>query len=81
MHTRNITLKEYCRLSGYSYHSKGVNRHLQAGNLTVGMVDAKKFGNSWMITVLESWYQVKSKDVVMDICEDIVNKAREVGND
>jgi hypothetical protein len=63
MHTRNITLKEYCRLSGYSYQSKGVNRHLQAGNLTVGMVSASKFGNSWMITVLESWYQVKSKEV------------------
>lgn len=60
---RQITLKEYCRLSGYSYHSKGVNRQLQAGNLTVGMVEANKFGNSWMITVLESWYQVKSKEV------------------
>lgn len=60
---RQITLKEYCRLSGYSYHSKGVNRQLQSGNLTVGMVEAKKFGNSWMITVLESWYQVKSKEV------------------
>ena len=80
MQTRNITLKEYCELSGYSFKSNGVKRQLQEGNLAVGMVSATKFANRWMITVLESWYQVKRKELVMRICSDIVEKAKDVGN-
>ena len=57
----NITLKEYCDLAGYSYQSNWVQKNLHAGNLMVGMVKSDRFGNSWMITVLKSWHDIKKE--------------------
>lgn len=59
MKTRTITLKEYCELSGYSYKSNWVQKHLAQGNMLIGMVSFRKFGASYAISVLEEWYQSK----------------------
>jgi hypothetical protein len=55
MNAEIITLREYCELAGYSYESHWVQKSLAKGKLGVGMLSAKKFGNSYMITVLKSW--------------------------
>lgn len=55
MVTEQITLKEYCELSGYSYESNWVQKKLREGTMLVGMVSYKKFGNSYMIEVLKNW--------------------------
>lgn len=63
MQTKSITLKEYCKLSGYSYQGNGIQKKLKQGTLSVGMVSAKKFGWSWSIDVLMTWYESKLKEV------------------
>ena len=55
----NITLKEYCKLAGYSYESGWVEKQLRNGDLMAGMIKVKKFGKSYMITVLSTWYNGK----------------------
>ena len=56
-----VTLKEYCKLSGYSYESNWVQKQLREKNLLVGMVGFKKFGNAYMIQVLKSWKDGKQR--------------------
>lgn len=62
MHTKMITIKEYCELSGYSYKSKYVHQKVKEGTLLVGMVDVHRFGWAWMVEVLISWYDGKRKE-------------------
>jgi len=56
-----ITLKQYCELSDYSYDSNYVQKQVRKGNLMVGMVGHKKFGNAYMIQVLRTWKESKEK--------------------
>ena len=63
MQTKTITLKEYCRLSGYSYQGNGIQKKLKQGILSVGMVSANRFGWSWSIEVLNAWYESKLEEV------------------
>ena len=55
----NITLKEYCRLSGESYKSNWAQKKLRNGDILPGMITVEKFGKSYMITVLKTWYNGK----------------------
>ena len=59
MNAINITLKEYCERAGYSYESGWVEKQLRKGDLMSGMIRVSKFGKSYMITVLTSWYNGK----------------------
>ena len=59
MKTETITLKTYCELAGYSYESNWIQKKLREGSMMVGMVSFRKFGNSYMIEVLKSWYDGK----------------------
>lgn len=61
MNAEIITLKEYCELAGYSYESHWVQKKLAKGDMCVGMESFKKFGNSYMITVLKSWKDGKQR--------------------
>jgi hypothetical protein len=54
-----ITLREYCELAGYSYESGWVEKKLRNGDILTGMVKVSKFGKSYMITVLKTWYDGK----------------------
>ena len=60
MKTETITLRQYCELAGYNYESNWVQKKLRGGTMMVGMVSCKKFGNSYMIEVLKSWYDGKA---------------------
>jgi hypothetical protein len=57
-----LTLRQYCELAGYSYESGWVEKTLRKGDLMEGMITYRKFGNSWMVTVLESWYNNKKQN-------------------
>jgi hypothetical protein len=59
MNAIQITLREYCKLAGYSYESGWVEKTLRKGDLMEGMVKVSKFGKSYMITVLKTWYDGK----------------------
>lgn len=55
MKVQNITASDYAKLYGCS--TSFVRRNLRKGNELPGMIEFKKHGTSWIITVLESWYQ------------------------
>lgn len=55
----NITLREYCKLSGYSYQSGWVEKIIRKGDLMEGMIKVNRFGKSYMIVVLKTWYDSK----------------------
>ena len=54
-----ITLKEYCERAGESYKSNWAQKKLRNGDLLPGMIRVEKFGKSYMITVLSTWYNEK----------------------
>lgn len=59
MQTRTLSIREYCELAGFNSRTGYVQTNLKAGNLLVGMVEAKKVGNQWNVTVLETWAKGK----------------------
>lgn len=57
MKTKTITVSEYALAYGCS--NSYVNRMLKKDTGLTGMVSWKKSGGTWLIEVLDSWYQSK----------------------